>query len=195
MHDGYKVGPYWNKIPGFEIRAPCTICGTDETMEHILTECSAPGQSQIWNLASTLWEGKKTDWTPPSFANVLACGLTQIKDEKGMTLRGESRLYRIIVSESAYLIWKLRNERVINDRAPTAPAEIQNRWIATINHCLSQDCLLTNPKYGSKTIKESKVKETSQGTLWDEENLSSDWNRKSRVLVGIRPCIVRQGMG
>ncbi|KAJ3720505.1 hypothetical protein C8R42DRAFT_582782, partial [Lentinula raphanica] len=32
---------------------------------------------------------------------------------------GDSRLYQIVVSESAHLIWKLRNERVINKPPPT----------------------------------------------------------------------------
>ena len=41
---------------------------------------------------------------------VLGCGLAKIQDQRGKMLKGSSRLFTIVVSESAYLIWRLRCE-------------------------------------------------------------------------------------
>ena len=54
MHKVYKCGSYWDNIPNHEQRAKCPVCQTEKSMEHILTECDAPGQKIIWKLAETL---------------------------------------------------------------------------------------------------------------------------------------------
>ncbi|KNZ79180.1 hypothetical protein J132_11175 [Termitomyces sp. J132] len=46
-HNAYKIGNYWEKIPGYEHRGWCPKCNTTKSMEHILTECKASGQRQI----------------------------------------------------------------------------------------------------------------------------------------------------
>ncbi|KAJ3712432.1 hypothetical protein C8R42DRAFT_686871 [Lentinula raphanica] len=51
-------------------------------------------------------------------------------DEKGKHSVGDSRLFRILVSESAYLIWKIRCEQVIQGKE-VSEAEAQRRWKAT----------------------------------------------------------------
>jgi ribonuclease HI len=186
MHDGYKIGKYWANIPGYEDRGICNTCQTLETMEHILTACEAPGQAQIWSLAGRLWRTKKSEWIKPGFGEILACGLAQLKNQENETLKGDSRLYRIIVSESAYLIWTLRNNRVINDKGQFSPAEIRNRWISSINSRLSLDCLLSNPKYGDKALSKNLVKQTWQEVLGDKDNLPKDWTKGAGVLVSMR---------
>ena len=186
MHDGYKVGKYWTNIPGYEDRGICNICHTLETMEHILTACEAPGQTQIWSLAEELWEKKSSRWIKPGFGEILACGLTQLTNEENKVLKGDSRLYRIIVSESTYLIWALRNNRVINDKGHPSPAEIRNRWISSINSHLSLDCLLSNPKYEQKALNKGLVRQTWREVLMDKDNLPEDWTKGAGVLVSIR---------
>jgi hypothetical protein len=186
MHDGYKVGKYWSNIPGYEERGICNTCHTLETMEHILTACEAPGQAQIWSLAEELWEEKSSGWIKPGFREILACGLTQMTNEEDKVLKGDSRLYRITVSESAYLIWTLRNNRVINDKGHPSPTEIRNRWISAINSRLSLNCLLSNPKYERKALSKNLVKQTWQEVLKDKENLPEDWMRGAGVLVSMR---------
>jgi ribonuclease HI len=75
----------------------------------------------------------------------MACGLIKRGD------KGTTRLFRIIVSESAHLIWRLRNERVIQEKNPASVQEIQNRWRKAINNRLALDCMLTNvAKYAKK---------------------------------------------
>jgi len=110
MHDGYKIGKYWRKIPGYEDRGICQFWNTEESMEHILTQCLVLGQEHIWGLAGSLWQYKALPWSKPVFGEILGCGIVNLQNEEGKYLKGESRFRRILVSESAYLIWKLRND-------------------------------------------------------------------------------------
>lgn len=95
------------KIPNYEDRGICEFCNTEESMEHILTQCQIIGQEQIWGLAGSLWQNKALEWSKPTFGDILACGITNLQNEEGKYLEGESRFRRILISESAYLIWKL----------------------------------------------------------------------------------------
>ncbi|KAH9163159.1 hypothetical protein EDB89DRAFT_1829099, partial [Lactarius sanguifluus] len=51
---------------------------------------------------------------------------------------GATRLLRIIISESAYLIWTLRCNRTIRDKTYTE-REIEQTWLRAINRRLSED--------------------------------------------------------
>ena len=117
--------------------------------------------------------------------------MADFKTEEGATQKGKDRLYRILISESAYLIWKLRCERRIsNEDDPEkyhSETEIHNRWVATVNNRLNMDKLMTNKKkYGKKALKAGTVIQTWMGTLHNEENLLDNWLQQSGVLVGIR---------
>ena len=83
--------------------------------------------------------------------------------------KGTTHLFRIVVSESAHLIWKLRNERVIQGKDAASEREIQNKWCKAINNRLNLDCILTNMRYGKKAIKKSLVKHTWRKVLKDED--------------------------
>ncbi|KAJ7046841.1 hypothetical protein C8F04DRAFT_937485 [Mycena alexandri] len=181
IHDGYKVGKHWAKIEGHEFKATCTHCGITETMEHILTKCDAPGQEKIWELASELWKLKTDEDLPrPTTGQIMACATTKKKDT------GTARLFRILISESAYLVWRLRNERVIQEKPPASLDEIHNRWLRTMNIRLKLDCALTNAvKYGTRALKKSLVLKTWVKVLKNEVNLPKDWTREAEVLVGI----------
>ncbi|KAJ7170943.1 hypothetical protein C8R43DRAFT_1150631, partial [Mycena crocata] len=95
-------------------------------------------------------------------------------------------LFRIIVSESAHLIWRLRCERVIQEKAPASNNEINNRWLKGINNRLRIDCELTNViKYGKRSLKKEIVLKTWCKALKKESELPQDWTRETGVLVGI----------
>ncbi|KAJ7605710.1 hypothetical protein DFH06DRAFT_1150446 [Mycena polygramma] len=64
IHGAHRVGKFWTNIPGYEDRATCDSCGELETIEHILLECEAPGQAEIWKLAGEFW-AKKLGVIPP----------------------------------------------------------------------------------------------------------------------------------
>ncbi|CAK5281680.1 unnamed protein product [Mycena citricolor] len=157
IHDGYKVGNHWTKIPGHEEKASCAHCGDHitENMEHILFECEAQGQKTVWELANELWMMKTSTPLNVSIADLMACGTVSKGNE------GTSRLFRILVSESAHLIWRIRCERVIQEKDEATIPEIRNRWINKMNTRLLLDCKLSNEaKYGTKHIKASLVRKT-----------------------------------
>lgn len=54
LHGAHRVGKYWEHIPGYEQRAVCPECGVTESLDHILLECSAPGQDVAWGMAMAL---------------------------------------------------------------------------------------------------------------------------------------------
>ncbi|KAE9383716.1 hypothetical protein BT96DRAFT_1105546 [Gymnopus androsaceus JB14] len=185
-HSGYKVGEYWETIPTYENRAPCRNCGVTENMDHILFECQAPGQKEIWELAEKLWENKVSPWIKPHLGIILSCGLTDFKDENENHLTGDSRLYRILVSECAHLIWKLRCEWVINEKDPPSANEIRNRWLWTIESRLKLDRLLTSSKFGKKKLSKKVVSDTWKEVVSDQDFLSGELLGEVGVLVGRR---------
>jgi ribonuclease HI len=136
--------------------------------------------------------------------SILGCGMAIFEDEKKRPHAAKARLYRILITESMYLIWKLRCKCVIgrNGEPPTAN-EIHNRWVHTINERLEIDNNLTNElKFGKQYILPRKlVLDTWRATLHTEKDLPRDWLNKAEVLVGIasmgsrRPPSPNEGVG
>ena len=54
--------------------------------------------------------------------NLLACGALNADEGKG-----RSHLSRILIAESAHLIWKVRNARVIDGKDAASKREVKNR--------------------------------------------------------------------
>jgi len=98
MHNAHCCGGYWPKLSGYEQRADCRICGSEESMEHILTECQDSGQKTVWKLVQELLTRKGIPQTAaPTFGQILGSGLVGFHDMKGKLLKGSSRLYTIII--------------------------------------------------------------------------------------------------
>jgi ribonuclease HI len=190
VHSSHRIGVFWKHIPECEERGICQTCNETEDLEHILLKCTRPGQSLVWSLARELWLKKHPSWPSLSMGLILGCGLASFSDENGRKSQGIARLFRILISESAFSIWKIRNDVVIK-RAGDALSEnaIHNKWLHAINQRLQFDCFLTNhAKYGKQnSIPSSLVIQTWSKTLLDEENLQPDWTKGPRVLVGIEP--------
>ncbi|KAJ7643412.1 hypothetical protein DFH06DRAFT_999150 [Mycena polygramma] len=188
LHSAHRIGKYWLNIPGFEDRATCGTCGEIEDMEHILLHCQKPGRAEIWELAEKLWRLKHPSWPSLSMGSIMGCALATFHDEKGRTLPGATRLYRILISESMYLIWKIRCDSVIGRAGELVPVpEIHNKWVSVINERLLFDRILTNEtKYGKHaSVSPSLVLQTWGKTLKSEESLPNDWLREPEVLVGV----------
>ncbi|KAJ7721944.1 hypothetical protein DFH07DRAFT_1007291, partial [Mycena maculata] len=181
IHDAYYMGFHWKDMPGHDYKEKCQKCGVTESMElHILTKCEARGRKQVWDLASEAWQLKTGQDLSPTPGEIMACGTIT----KGNT--GETRLYRILVSESAFLIWCLRNARVIGSKGEPSEREIRNRWLRIVNNRIALDCALTeSAKYGHRSLKKSIVCKTWSKVLLDEDRLPDDWMRETGVLVGI----------
>ncbi|KAE9387763.1 hypothetical protein BT96DRAFT_1078888 [Gymnopus androsaceus JB14] len=191
-HDAYWTGTHWlrdSMKPELKERAICPLCGKIDDFRHILTECESPGQATIWKLAGSLWEMKKSTipWAYLALGDILGSSLARITAPgTERVLVGESRLWKILIVESAYLIWTMRCERVIaNEHAPFSEMEVENRWIRMMNERLEIDCQMTDGRYGKKALSKKLVMQTWKGTLKDEGTLPEDWTTKSGVLVGI----------
>ncbi|KAF8179515.1 hypothetical protein K438DRAFT_1444725, partial [Mycena galopus ATCC 62051] len=187
MHDAHRVGKYWKHIPECEDRAICQECGEVEDLEHILVKCESPGPKIIWTAARRLWLEKELDWPEVSLESILGCGLMRFEDEVGKLKKGSRRLFRILISESAYTIWKIRNERVISRAgAPLTEVEVLNKWVYGLNQRLQQDVILGNrsAKRNRPRLAPALVMDTWAGTLDDESKLPENWLKESRVLVG-----------
>ncbi|KZP16390.1 hypothetical protein FIBSPDRAFT_958113 [Athelia psychrophila] len=171
-HNSHKIGEFWSNCTGLEHRQWCYKCSQDEgqpiseDLDHILLGCAEPEVDIIWKLAEKLWRKKMPVW--PKLRNVgsiVACTMAKFKDNKGKPLAGANRLYRILISESAHLIWKLRNKRIIEPKPneeyikPTHK-EIHNRWLNTINSRLALDIAMTHDKYESRALPRRKILQT-----------------------------------
>ncbi|SJL00669.1 uncharacterized protein ARMOST_03982 [Armillaria ostoyae] len=186
LHDGYTVGRHWRHISGCEDRIECQVCNTEENMDHILTQCDAPGQNEVWNLAQRLWKQKTGLDLVITKGIIMSCGIQPPDTHKSLTKRGTERFRRLLVSESAHLIWKIRNDRVINERSNYTPREVEQRWLNAMNRRMRLDCTLPDKKkFRKKAIQISLVLKTWQGTLLQESSLPEDWTRENGVLVGI----------
>jgi len=192
MHNAYKIGKYWRNIPTCEERGLCQVCDrVEESMEHILTECRATGQAEIWKLAKELWSLRGLPWIAPRFGTILGCGLAAYQSERGNhKLTGANRLYAILVSESAHLIWRLRckwkiSEGAAPEKIPSDDA-VKKMWLQNINRRLQLEMLQTDKlRYGRKALNSTLVEKTWWGVLRDQELLSDDWLKGTGVLVGI----------
>jgi len=130
LHNTHKIGNYWDNIENYSHRGLCTKCRVTENLEHILLECDIPGQRVVWKNVKELWLKKHENWPEPiNIGTITGCGLIEVKSREGTVLKGESHAYRILISESAHLIWKLRCTRIYSDKPddewPENP-EIQN---------------------------------------------------------------------
>lgn len=192
MHNAHRCGDWWRNIANYEFRADCPNCKTEESIEHILCECDIPGQNQIWSLVNNALTNKLGAAPKITFGVILGCALINIKTgkKKKRIVPGTSRLFRILVSESAHLIWKLRCERVM-DRGDDpsnwhSREEIRRRWAKAIDSRLALDQTLTDKVFGAKAIPKEFVLKTWSGALKNEHSLPEEWVNYKGGLVGIR---------
>ncbi|KAH9851088.1 ribonuclease H-like domain-containing protein [Lenzites betulinus] len=189
MHDAYRVGGFWNNIRGYEQRAYCTHCRVEESMGHILLDCEAPGQGHLWNLAGELLEKAGVPMPPPSLGMILGIPSLESLEANTQIRAGRTRLMKIILSETAYLIWKVRCERVIEWSEEVGRThsnrELQRRWVATINARLHMDVQRTRKQWKARRLPVETVLNTWKGTLLDEAALPDDWTGTAGVLVGM----------
>ncbi|KAF7986133.1 hypothetical protein HWV62_38488 [Athelia sp. TMB] len=188
LHRAYKVGKYWANIPEWEHREKCHACGDpEESLEHILLECEEPGRKIIWDLAESLWKKKVDKWPDlKNIGSILACTMADFQDSQGQKIPGAGRMYKILITESAHMIWRLRNQRMNEgdrEKWPTE-TEIGNKWIAQMNLRLDLDRSMTNKRFESKAIPKNKVLQTWKHTLMNEQDLPEDWTKVCGVLVG-----------
>ncbi|KAF6749303.1 hypothetical protein DFP72DRAFT_819116, partial [Ephemerocybe angulata] len=115
---------------------------------------------------------------------ILGCAIKeQVKKEDRKP--GRERAYAILISEAAFLIWKIRCEWRIEheqeeEKAHTA-VEIENRWRAMMDALINFDYLSTNTeRYGSKATEKTLV-EATWGNLLEEHSKKIKIRSRARV--------------
>ncbi|KAG2053126.1 hypothetical protein BDR06DRAFT_982913 [Suillus hirtellus] len=178
LNNAYCIGEFWSKIPTYEHRAICQLCQNEtDSMEHILINCRDPTKKTIWELTKRLWLEKYGPWPVPHIGLIL-----DINNNKPTT--GASHLLKILISESAHLIWTMRHDRIINSNTHTETTT-KSRWYNTINKRLQLDRVIT-----SKTKRNTKSA-NSVKTTWsdvidvDPQHPQHNWMTNLEVLVGI----------
>ncbi|KAG6808532.1 hypothetical protein H0H92_003820 [Tricholoma furcatifolium] len=181
IQNTYKLGEFWERIENYERRGICPACDTTETMEHILTECQASGQEEIWALVGELCTIRGIRWSKPTFGETLGSQMLSPTFTKGKMTAAGRRMYAITVSESARLIWKIRCEwRISRDSDPTrrlGPEEIRAKWRFTMYRRIRLDCLATKPtKSRSEIPIEARlVQDTWQNILKEDTEPHKAW--------------------
>jgi ribonuclease HI len=116
IHGTQKTGRYWLNIPDFEERCFCHFCGADESMDHILTDCEHPARLAVWRMAKELWPHSEETWPMINLGSIIGCNTLSVKTmqkRKDRTRQerltkvhdlGATRLLKILLSETAYLI-------------------------------------------------------------------------------------------
>ncbi|KNZ71559.1 hypothetical protein J132_08617 [Termitomyces sp. J132] len=189
MHNGYKVGRYWENIPNFERRALCGPCdNVHESMNHILTECLVSGQDVVWDLTQTIHEKRGLIFDKPSLGKQLGCAL--IVRGTGRDKQGASRFSRMIVSEASRTIWKIRCEwrisRETDFERRLNEVEIKNTLRRAIAQRMRLDCLATDKsRFGRKTKSAERVKNTWKNFMPERVDPAKAWRKATEVLVGI----------
>ncbi|KAI0038391.1 ribonuclease H-like protein [Auriscalpium vulgare] len=190
-HRSYKIGAFWLPISGYEERAICAACHDPvETMEHILSECPENHQHELWKLAKHLWPHGDQTWPQITLGTVLAAGRLEVRlpnrDEPDPTKphKGASRLLKILISETARLIWVLRCDRAINGTV-ASPENAARRWHNRLTERLITDRIVAMRK-DRKSTTIGLLQATWQGTLADERALPPNWAELKEVLVGIK---------
>ncbi|EJD44967.1 hypothetical protein AURDEDRAFT_64801 [Auricularia subglabra TFB-10046 SS5] len=168
-------------------------------MEHIILSCPDSSQNVIWELAEEFLEDR-IQWSKPEIGTIWGCALAKPKNNWGQIDPGAERAYRIVVSESAFLAWKVRCEKRIEhedepDWAPS-PAEVKRRWYDVINKRIANDRLLTNKRrYGRQAIRSGTVLETWADLIKNVGVLTEEILRQPGVLVGKGTSRHARGIG
>lgn len=188
-HGIHRLGGAWNHVPGYESRVTCQRCDREDTLEHILTECSSTERGVAWDQANALWKRRYTGDLPAMVGAVLGGGLANFKKPNGRPDTAKNRLFRILITETAHVIWVLWCERrVTNGDDPEyqhPESAIRNRWYRRINERMQVDCLLTNTLlYNRKALGTKKVYTTWANCSTSTETFHRKWCRLPGFLVG-----------
>ncbi|KAG1816751.1 uncharacterized protein BJ212DRAFT_1271189 [Suillus subaureus] len=200
LHSTHKVGDFWSNIPQYEQRAKCAICHNEtEPMAHILTTCCSNERRKIWKLIKDIWPKKYSPWPRIMIGTILGCRSIHISKQNNNNtenitptnnnipnskhIPGASRLFQILISESAHLIWAIGCERIIGNKN-ISNKTIETRWTNKINMRITIDRTIAN-KIDTNTQK--LVKTTWSEIISSTTHIPENWVTNPEVLVGIKP--------
>ncbi|TFK80776.1 hypothetical protein K466DRAFT_636033 [Polyporus arcularius HHB13444] len=156
-------------------------------MTHVILDCEAVGQKQIWGLLKTLWTLTDATWHEPCWGTVLGAACAVFKTRDGARRSAIEHLWCIVSTEALHLIWKLRCERVIqNEGAEFTETEITNRFYSTMNARLDLDRKTARMARGKRALSPSVVEKIWLPIIENGKDLPPKWVTNSGVLVGIK---------
>ena len=187
MNGALRIGQFWDDIPQHAHRAHCASCNASpESLDHILVDCDNDAVATVWSVARQTWPSSFGPWPDVQLGLILGCGsiALPLEDDESLVHTGPSRLLRILLSESAHLIWVLRCERTIQGLRHSTNT-IKSRWLNKINHRLNLDRHIATV-YNRRPITRKLVQDTWQASLLEQHpSLEEDWVTNHEVLVGI----------
>jgi len=95
-------------------------------MQHIIFDCPHNGGAEIWEMVNNILGKRGLRWDHRwGWKHVLASGTTSARTSHPDDKTVET-LFDAIVTEAAFVVWKLRNERVLSSR-PDAERRIVSK--------------------------------------------------------------------
>ncbi len=189
IHDGYMIGTHWlrpSMAVDLQTRAVCAVCGECETMTHIILECDAVGQRTIWELLKKVWMLTETVWHEPCWGTTLGAACAVFKTADGTRKTATEQLWCILATEALHLIWKMRCERIIQNKGKQfSEREVTNRFYATMDSRLNLDRRTAARAKGKRALKPQDVERIWRPVLANRFDLPPRWVSNGGVLVGI----------
>lgn len=111
------------------------------------------------------------------------------EDTSGRRMQAVEARWTILAVETAYMIWKLRCERTIQQGGTRFTVnEVTHRWRANMEGRMQMDRRLAARGKRGSTLQQHEVESIWKPLLASPEELPRDWVRDVGVLVGIRTC-------
>jgi len=131
IHARIKCGSFFQYIPGLEERQFCT-CGQVESIDHILLYCEESGIKELWLDMGLMWNQiTKETWIQPTIGIIRGLGALLFETDDNKTKMEDTLLYRTIVSETCWTIWKMRNKKIF-EKKEMSFNELKTAWTATM---------------------------------------------------------------
>jgi len=110
-------------------------------MNDILFSCTIEGREKIWEMAEKLYklpmkENNRLSWTVRSKSLLRGLSSLKLRNKNGKYNKQATERYKLIVSETAWLLWKCRNKRIICQKGIIQPSQIKSRWVAEMNNII-----------------------------------------------------------
>ncbi|KAF9018853.1 hypothetical protein BDZ89DRAFT_891217, partial [Hymenopellis radicata] len=167
IHEAHATGDFFTRMENLGHLAMCPECGSLETLEHILLECEIGSHEVVWSTAKSLWERTGEKWPKIEYGTLLGCGAARPVKGKGTSEEkdGLNRLFQKLLSEGAFLLWKLRNKRRIENEDDEdlhqGQREVRNKYIDALKMAATTDFAMTNKgKFGKQAIPKKLVLNT-----------------------------------
>ncbi|KAH9849471.1 hypothetical protein C2E23DRAFT_839328, partial [Lenzites betulinus] len=177
LHDAFMVGRHWlrPKMPdNLKARATCARCGVLESMEHILLKCEETERKETWARVERIWRSTGREWPEITWGAIMGATAVVIRNNNKERDTDAENLWKVLITESAYGIWKMRCERVIqNEGKSFTENEVENRWYGMINRRLTLDRNTTAKHLGKRSLDKEEVRRMWQPILAKDTRIDS----------------------